>query len=468
MYTPDLTPSVRASARWKRNTLRSTESKFSKADEKKIRRLISTHDAEKFISTSFTPGFDSPKISKNEDLREISVQLVQLKKKHDYSKNKNYFHQKILDKDAKFIEIFKAVESRSMNSTEFLQERIKELEKKYEEIKMKQDQDLATRKVYKHMLGRMKVNQVNFDIKNLNLNEFLKVNQQVLEEEKRKQRRTKEVNRKTKVELISLENFVVNQTKDKEEKLLVLKKDVDQQLKNTKKREFRLKRQFEIAESAADDDRNMRAMRIREGVMVHRLLYFLLNAKLQKSKIKFATIDEAFRKVKNSNGISDPKEMIEKILTKEQTYIELLNSVNITKTRIEELKVDHLSIEKKINDVNRMRTQSSDQNNEKKDKMLEIAKDLSQDKEKMMKITILYEKINIWVSRNAKKFGINGVQSGSLKNSFDVIRDFIIHCLRNVENQVKKLHPIEDHDIKIPVSNTFITENHGKEISVDE
>ena len=90
MFTPDLGLSIPGTIRWKKNLLRTSNTKFTDFNEKKIRRLISTHDASRFISTSMTPGFHTPKISRNEDFREISTQLVSLKKKHDLNKDKNF------------------------------------------------------------------------------------------------------------------------------------------------------------------------------------------------------------------------------------------------------------------------------------------------------------------------------------------------------------------------------------------
>ena len=362
MYSPDISISVPASVRWKKNIHKFNDSKFSVANEKTLRSLVSTQDASKFLNTSFTPGLDTPKISRNDDFREVSLQLVHLKKKHDLNKNKNYLYQQLLDRDSKFVEKVQVIELKTLNLTDKLIQKSECLESKLEEVRKKQEEALAARGVYKHIFNRMKISQITFDEQNLSLNSNLKFSEQILSEEVNKSRKSKEHSKRTKSALSALNNYVSYQKKEKREKLINAEKDANQKISNSKNREFRMKRQIEIAESAADDDRNMRAMQMRESLMLHRVLFFLLEIKLKKTQQRFAVIDNSFHRIKNIYGVVEPSEMIEKILTKEQTYTDLLSSINYNKSRIVQQNERNSEMEEKIRQLNNLAMQNIDPN----------------------------------------------------------------------------------------------------------
>jgi hypothetical protein len=197
------------------------------------------------------------------------------------------------------------------------------------------------------------------------------------------------------------------ETKEKVSRLDNLKKDAEQQGKNSDNRENRLRRQAEIAEAAADDDRNMRAMQIREGLMLHRLLFFLLGAKLQGSIRQFAVTDEAFRKIKNLYGLIEPGEMIEKMLTKEQTYNELLVSVGYNKERIQEQFQRIEDVQIRIEQLTENKPQTSNPNNGWKEILGKTAKETGKVRAKLVKLEVAKNKIQTWCGRVLEKLGID-------------------------------------------------------------
>ena len=436
MFTPDLGLSIPGTIRWKKNLLRTSNTKFTDFNEKKIRRLISTHDASRFISTSMTPGFHTPKISRNEDFREISTQLVSLKKKHDLNKDKNFLYQKLLDKDRKEIQFFQASENKNSDMTKVLYERVEELENSLKEVKIKQEENLVATKVYKHMLRRMKITKIKFDEQNLALNEYLKLSEQALTEVEYRSRKLKENNTQYKTGVEVLKKFIFHETKEKQEKLSTIKNDAEQQKKNTKNREFRAKRQIEIAEAAADDERNMTAMQIREGLMVHKIFFVLLDIKLLESKKRFAVIDNAFRKIKTFYGTIDPLEMIEKILTKEQSYNQVLNSINEDKWKIEEQNRKNEDFEKKIRKIENLRIKNADPNFNLKNEVNRKNKEYLADKEKLEKVRISHEKVLAWVKRNIVILG-GKPEDNNLADFFITIKEIIRHLLKkNQSNSI--------------------------------
>lgn len=431
MFTPEI--SLQAAMRWKRNQSRQVSSRLSTVNDKKLRDLISTQNVSRFISTPFTPGYNTPKISRNEEVREVSLQLVHLKKKHDLSKKHNYTIQQLLDKNSKIITKCHSVETKTAQTTENISKQAEKLEKAVEDIKEKQDEALSARKIYKHMYNRMKISKIKLEEQSLQYNLNFKFTDQIYNEEVRKSRKAKESNKEAKSAFSVLTEFVFHETKEKYERVQIASKDTNQQLKNSKNREFRIKRQYEIAEAAADDDRNNTAMQIREGLMVHRLLYFLLNVKFENSKKKFAIIDDAFRRVKNTYGAIEPLEMIEKMLVKEQTYSDLLASIGNNKKKIEQQKQKNEEIDKKIEVMNALKLQNLDPNLFWREELARLNKDLVADQEKLYKVRIVHEKIQLWAGRNLKKIGVEK-EFESLKDLFDEIKGFI---KRNVSEKSK-------------------------------
>ena len=406
MYTPDISISVPATTRWKRNQMRLTDSKFSITAEKKLRNLISTRDASRFITTSFTPGFDTPKITRNEELREVSLQLVSLRKKHDLSKKINYTHQQLLDKDSKFVTKAKSIETKTISLTEKMLQQADILEKQYEEVKERQEEAIDARRVYKHILNRMKISRIKLEERSLALNHHSKFTDQILSEEIVRSRRSKETNIGTRSTLSALATYISQETKEKQERVKIAHKDATQQILNSKNREVRAKRQFEIAEAAADDERNNTAMQIREGLMVHRLLYFLLDIKHKTSQKRFAIIDEAYRKVKNKYGFIEPSEIVEKVLVKEQTYSDLLSGIAYNKQQIELQTEKNREICLKIDNINELKMQYTDPNQFWKEELAKLSKEHSVDEARYAKIQIVYEKIVLWIDRNLQKLGV--------------------------------------------------------------
>ena len=106
-------------------------------------------------------------------------------------------------------------------------------------------------------------------MKKLSLNKYLKINQHSLEQEVDKKRRVREARIQTKVAVRNLEDFITRETKEKCEELQVIEKDVKQKKESNQRREERFRRQIEILEATADEDRNMRAMQLREGLLLH-------------------------------------------------------------------------------------------------------------------------------------------------------------------------------------------------------
>lgn len=437
MFTPDLSLAMPATTRWKRNLLKSTEPRFSVSQEKNLHHLINSRDASKFLNISATPGLTGSKVSKNEDLREVSFQLVSLKKKHDINKSLNFRNQFKLDKEVKQVQKFKLVENQVEENSSKVKNKLKTLESLCEEIKTRQEEALEARKVYKHILNRMRKSKVFIDEQNLVMNSKLRENNLILGEEEYKKLKMKEFNIQTKAAFEVLQEYICTETGNRMKQLDIAKKDAEQQVKNTENRAIRMKRQVDIAENAADEERNNKAMQARESLMLHRIFFFLEDVKLQMSKKRFAVIDEAFRKIKIHYGHIEPVEMIEKILTKEQTFIDLLTSISYNKEKIVEQNEKIVAVEEKVEQLNANKS-LSDSNKQWRLILNKTFKDTAADKEKLRRLKIIKEKILFWARKLLERLGVENVNQADLSSHLQLVKKHILKILKKDGPRIRK------------------------------
>jgi hypothetical protein len=229
-------------------------------------------------------------------------------------------------------------------------------------------------------------------------------------------------------------------------------KDVKQHQENGQKREERYKRQLEIAEAAANEDRDMRATQIRESLMMNRFFSLFLEKRLKKIMEKFSQTEEAFQKVRKIAGINDASEMVTKFLTAELSFNDVRRTIANTTGHIDETQEKIYEIEQKISNTERFKIQSGTIEILKKD-VLSKLKLISSDKQKLMKIKGIHEKIKSWALRNLKKFGIKN-NKDSLSQDLNLIKQSVLKALvsllkaKNSDHSLKSLDKVTNLTLK--------------------
>ena len=429
--------SPRATARWKKGNLTEFQRRIPKAEHRRIHSMISTNDPSNFLNTGFDPFADTSKVSKQEDLKEISLQLSILRKKHDLNKDSNFHHDSDIARLKKKIENFGQEEAKTITKISEFKCEIEKLENSLTEVQKRQEEALSATKVYKHILERMKNSRTKLDIKNEDFIKNLKTNNRVLVEELECTRKEHESKIKTKKALKTLESFIEKETKEKQEKLETITKDVKIKQENSQKREERYKRQLEIAEAAANEDKDMRETQMREGLMTHRFWYLYLEKRHNSDIQKFASTEEAFQKVRKIVGVKDASEMVTKVLTTQLAYNDLKKTVEDTSGKIEEFEGKIEEIERKIFGIEKLKSQSNMVEVLKKDVIGKL-RVISNDKQKMMKLKSVYEKINAWTQRNVKKLVIS-IGNEGFPEYIVLVKEKVVEYLRNFDKNVKNI-----------------------------
>lgn len=425
--------SPRATIRWKRESFNESDQRLSKAEHRRVHSMVSSNNPSRFLNTALAPIDDSVRVSKHEDLKEISVQLGILRKKHDLNRDSNLIHDSDIARLKKKLEGFDLEEEKTKSKIAELKEVIEKLEFSTQEVKHKQEDALSATNAYKHILERMRISKMKLDIKNEDLISTLKSNSKILTEEIDINRRNKESKIKTKNALGTLEEFIDKETKEKCERLDVIEKDVKQKQENNQKREERFKRQLEIAESAANEDRDMRATQMRESLMTHRFWFLYLGKRLSRDMGKFSSTEEAFEKVRKIAGVNDASEMVTKFLTTELAYNDLKRTVDESTYRIEEAENKVKETELKISNMEKSKIQNNMIEILSKDAQAKL-KTISNDKQRLMKLKGIYEKIRAWSVRNLLKFGRSEKDCRNLPEGLMEIKKSAISFLMNLKN----------------------------------
>ena len=361
--------------------------------------MVSSQNASRFLSNNEGSTNDTARVSKGEDLSEVSSQLGFLRKYHDINKTINSIRIRTLASKSFDLQ---AVQENVKITTSKLQEskdRVKELEDEINDIKKLQEDCILDTFTYKHIMERMQWTRLNLDMKKLSLNKYLKINQHSLEQEVDKKRRVREARIQTKVAVRNLEDFITRETKEKCEELQVIEKDVKQKKESNQRREERFRRQIEILEATADEDRNMRAMQLREGLLLHMFWYFMLQKRLVMDMSNFSTLETAFANIKKATGLHGTNEIIEKLLTREAGYVEILDNVNYTKIKIKEYNNKNKDMEEKLNILTMIKTEGI---NPAKVLGIEVTKKSREIEimgEKLRRITGVYKKVTVWCNK---------------------------------------------------------------------
>ena len=134
---------------------------------------------------------------------------------------------------------------------------------------------------------------------------------------------------------------IENEQRNRQEIIHELQTCITLKEASIQKRIERQRRNQEIAEAAANENKDSSELRMRECLLIQKLWNVFLRKKMKQEMEKSAQIDEAFKAIKTETGVTDVDQMVKKFLTREETYSQLLVNVKESDTKIEKLKKDN-------------------------------------------------------------------------------------------------------------------------------
>jgi cell division protein FtsB len=113
----------------------------------------------------------------------------------------------------------------------------------------------------------------------------------------------------------------------------------------------RIHRQNELAEAAANENKDADEKQMRKEFMFNKLWNAFIRKKMEKEMKESAHIDDAFKAIKTATGVTDIQELVHKFLTREQTYSELLVAVADSESRIDKLRRENEVLRARLNEL---------------------------------------------------------------------------------------------------------------------
>ena len=198
------------------------------------------------------------------------------------------------------------------------------------------------------MLARMKKDFIASKLITSSNEQAMKNKQQILELEHQKQRKIKEERLQSRTIFFNLMKNIEKEQRNRQEIIHELQTCITLKEASIQKRIERQRRNQEIAEAAANENKDSSELKMRENLLIQKLWNVFLRKKMTAEMEASSSIDDAFKAIKTETGVTDVQEMVKKFLTREQTYSQLLVNVNSAETKIEQLKVDNDSLRSKL------------------------------------------------------------------------------------------------------------------------
>lgn len=218
------------------------------------------------------------------------------------------------------------------------------------------------------------------------------------------------------------------------------------------KRIERQRHNQEIAEAAANENKDSSELKMRENLLIQKLWNVFLRKKMENEMRNSAQIDEAFKAIKTETGVTDVQEMVKKFLTREQTYSQLLFNVNDSERKIEKVQADNDMLRAKLHDLKIDSEAIKDGDAAPEDRfqdeeILDMKKEIAEQKKQMTMLQEKYKKINIvndqvsgWARKTFNKFGaltdtsdlVQGETPEELTKIFQVISKVTVDELKDL------------------------------------
>ena len=409
----------------------------------------------RFITKESYSDHEDFGIDEEEETREIAEQLSQVRKRHDRIKEDNLKKKKFLEKLKKDYEASVEMSQTEEEQEKTLKDELDSIQKSLEETRKQQKDELNDRNTYLHMLDRMKKDKIAMEIKANSIQVSLKSTKQILSTETEKYRKVRENHFQSRLILRELQKSFISERKFKDDKVQQLERNIKSRQEAASRREIRIKKQLEIAEAAAKDDKDSHEVKLRECFLLNKLWQHYLNKKLEKEMNQAVQVEKAFKQIKMATGLNDIQEICERFLTREQSYLTLISAVNEAERKLEMLKNSN---EDSRDVLQKMQLEDVDSKylvseiNKSDGKMLALLKEHSGIKEKLQNSTKIYDQIVTWCGKITKLLEIEtdgGKEDSERKEYSQEVQDLLALIYRKLEVMIDGLLENREESMKI-------------------
>ena len=193
---------------------------------------------------------------------------------------------------------------------------------------------------------------------------------------------------------------IQREQQDRQNRIQELHRCIKNKEESVQRRIERQRRNQEIAEAAANENKDSSELQCRQNLLVQKLWYQFMKKKMDKEMKNSEPIEEAFKSIKTATGITDVQEIVKKFLTREQTYSHLLVNVSESEAKIDKLKKDNDELRARLHElkVNSEATENKDVGDAKSfddEDIIQMRKDISQQAKDYSLLQEKFKKMNI-------------------------------------------------------------------------
>lgn len=238
----------------------------------------------------------------------------------------------------------------------------------------------------------------------------------------------------------TFKDSVIAETESKQKELEKLEKDLKKRKEMSEKKLQNKLKQAELMEKAMIEDQSAELEELREKYLLHFMWYMASSLRFEKEQVKWKRLEDAFFKIKIATGVQDIPLLVEKYLTKEQIYMEFLNSVKKKEVELvdyrEKIEKMQISMEK-LNESEPDDEEKPDK--QKRNELQAIRKLVLEENGKMKHLMMVKNKINDWCGRFLYKLQkVSEVprtefQSNNIKVSMEKINSQISRVISRIK-----------------------------------
>ena len=306
---------------------------------------------------------------------------------------------------------------------EQLKQRILDLETEENQMLNKIRDENTDNIIYKHVRERMRQTLMHLEVKNQYLSGQIKLRDFLIESEHRKKIKTLE-NKFTKVQTFKqMKKIVELDTKDRNTDINILQDDIDTRNKIHEVRKIRIKKYEEIAETAANEEREGKNNSMREIVLSYMFWAKFLSFKFNFEKKKFQHIEIAFDRIKGETLIGNISDIVTRFLMKEDRLRELMITLSQNKEKCLNYLRKNDAMEAKIDELLLMQKPGVDTNITKmREKLYSNFLKSNDSKQNLLRIKTCKEKIKVWVKKELSRCScVVKDKNASLKDLFTAL-----------------------------------------------
>lgn len=354
-----------------------------------------------FLTQEDSTPFETHKQKPIEEIFNPSNDLSILKKKFDSVKQENIKKTLLLDLLKGQVLELRSTASNIQNEMKNFNDKTNEFELEISIAEEKLSQELDLKKVYEHILSRNKVEGTQLDIKvNKNL-DGVRSAKLKMDLESEKARRAKDSKFTAKTQLKDLRVYLDEDTKKHISHIKNLEKNIMTRRELLKRYDERQKRQKEIVELAAKQDRESHEKELREKINMNKILFELLVDKENKYKKAGHEVENAFHDIKTKTGFYNPKEILHKFMNREKIYNKLIEEVDKAESTLSELQKNYYQSRDKLKDylLTTSLMESQDDILLSENKIVDMQKGLEKLQEQRRKTDIVFIDVVKWCEK---------------------------------------------------------------------